>query len=308
MNFTKTIIFLIIAAGIAIYVIGRAPEIMEGIKKSSETLKTPSKPRVQTVFPQTSYIAPSFQSVSVPLITSTAPQIPDYLIPSGFMRTQLSPYFNKVQISSVSSYVYADNPTIIGFYSSLSKEESINITGWKIKSNHGELIIPQGVEVWESSGAFSKKDIILSGSNYVNIYSNKSVVNENFRLNKCIGYLNNSNKFNPLLYQNCPLPYKDRAEIAYLSGDCQNYIFSLGNCRLPDVNFYNSFPGTDEGNACRSYLSTISYGSCFQNHRHDSDFLSNEWRIWVGENILDSQHDRLRIFDKQGLLVDEYIY
>ncbi|MDP3015028.1 MAG: hypothetical protein Q8N28_01275 [bacterium] len=140
----------------------------------------------------------------------------------------------------------------------------------------------------------------------INIYSNKSPFNRNLRLNKCIGYLEENYDFNSALPQNCPsIP---RSEFAHLSGQCQSYILSLWGCKLPDVSFYNFLPGTDEGNACRQFLNTISHGSCYRKHRYDLDFLSNEWRVWIDYDILDKYHDRLRLLDKNGLLVDEYIY
>jgi hypothetical protein len=259
--------------------------------------------------------APTYQPpVISPEIPIIIPTIPDYLIPSGYSREQLSPYFQKIRISSAyASSFYGSYPSEIRLYSSLpvrqaglSKEEKVNITGWRIKSNRGEIIIPQAVNIYEPSGFAPQEDIIISGSSVINIYSGKSPINRNFRLNKCVGYLENTYNFNPALPQNCPsIP---RSEIAYLSGQCQSYILSLWGCKAPDVSFYNSLPGTDEGNACRAFLNTINHNSCFQKHRLDSDFLSNEWRIWINQNILDSQHDRVRLFDKQGLLVDEYIY
>lgn len=277
------------------------PEIFQGV------------PREKILSPVPKYIAPSAPArtyqppVISPEIPIIIPTIPDYLIPSGYSREQLSPYFEKVKISSAyASSFYSGYSSEIRLYSYLPKEEKINITGWKIKSNKGEFNIPQAVNIYEPSGLAPEADIIMSGNSSASIYSGKSPINKNFRLNKCIGYLENTYNFNPALSQNCPsIP---RSEIAYLSGECQSYILSLWGCKVPDISFYNSFPGTDAGNACRAFLSTINHNSCFQKHRLDSDFLSNEWRIWINQNILDSQHDRVRIFDKQGLLVNEYIY
>lgn len=236
----------------------------------------------------------------------TTPKIPDYLIPAGYKLDELSPYFHKVRISSASYSASYGTPTTITLSSSLSKGEKANITGWKIKSNKKEIITPQAIEIYEPGGFGEVKEIVLEGSNYLYFYSNRSAIQKNFRLNKCTGYLEDSYDFNPPIPKNCPtIP---RSEFTNLSGACQSYIFSLGSCELPNANTYNSFPGNDEGNACRQALNTISFNSCFDKHKNDSDFLSNEWRIWIGDSILDSQHDRLRLLDKEGLLVDEYIY
>jgi len=84
----------------------------------------------------------------------------------------------------------------------------------------------------------------------------------------------------------------------------------LGGCKAVDYSFYNSLlTGTSEGNICRAYLNTVAtYGSCFEKYSQDKDFLSSEWRLWVNNDILDSQHDRLNLFDNNGLLVSDYVY
>ncbi|MEK7555639.1 MAG: hypothetical protein AAB516_02365 [Patescibacteria group bacterium] len=235
-------------------------------------------------------------------------EILDSQIPSGFTREQLSPYFQKITVSSVSpnrSQSISSYSTI-RLSSGISGEEIINITGWKIKSNRKEIIIPQAVGIYSPLNWEPETDIILSKGNYVYIYSNKSAFNRNLRLNKCVGFLENIYDFIPSLPQNCPSI--SRSEYNYLSGECQSYILSLRGCELPKVSFSNSLPGTSEGNACREFLNTISHGSCFKKYRNDSDFFSNEWRVWINADILDSQHDRILLYDKIGLLVDEYSY
>jgi hypothetical protein len=243
--------------------------------------------------------------------TAKKNEIPDSRIPSGFTREQISPYFEKVRIVSAAASSARNRPSEIRLYTRLESGDSPpNITGWRLKSNHSEFIIPQAVEIFEPLGANEEKDIILSSNNYVNIYSNKSVVNKNFRLNKCTGYLGNYYDFNPSLPKNCPPVYRSRYEIAHLSGQCQTYLFSLGGCKAVDYSFYNStLLGSDQGNACRAFLNTVAtYGSCFQKYGQDKDFLSSEWRVWVNNDILDSQHDRLNLFDNNGLLVSDYVY
>ncbi|MDP2598601.1 MAG: hypothetical protein Q8P49_02100, partial [Candidatus Liptonbacteria bacterium] len=120
----------------------------------------------------------------------------------------------------------------------------------------------------------------------------------NLRLNKCIGYLENYNHFDPPLPMNCP--YVDRSEVRGFSGACQDYATSLGGCRLPDPN--PPIPSNDD--ACRYYLDTINYKGCFQKHFSDQDFLGHEWRVWSGGSFLDERHDHVVLLDKSGLVVD----
>ena len=66
-------------------------------------------------------------------------------------------------------------------------------------------------------------------------------------------------------------------------------------------------PRTDY--ACHDYLeNNFNYKSCFNAHVRDANFLSNQWWVWMGSSPLDQYHDTADLFDKNGLLVDEYSY
>lgn len=313
-NFIKVVLFLIVVVGIGIYFFSHPPQIFQGgpQEKVFPTNSNSGFLGFQYSAPLAP-ITPNYINSPTTVISSQSTQIPDYLIPSGYTRLQLSPYFQKVKISSAYASYYSNYPSQFQLYAYLPAGEKIDITGWNIKTNHGGFIIPQAVNIYAPLGFYGpspEENIIISGNANINIYSNRSPVNVNFRLNKCTGYLANNYSFNPSLPQICPTT--SRSEISYLSGQCQSYIFSLGSCKEPNIAIYNSFPGNDEGNACRQFLSTINQITCFQKYHGDADFLSNEWRIWINwtglNNILDSQHDAVRLLDKNGLLVDQYIY
>ena len=152
-----------------------------------------------------------------------------------------------------------------------------------------------------------ESDTILERGNYIYIYFDNSPVHENFRLNMCTGYLNNTAEFKPLLPKDCPIPL--RSSYVHLSGDCQNYIRSLRRCELPDPDVTNSFMGED-GNKCRAFINeNINIGSCERLYGGEPDFLDNEWRLWINRGtIFDSSHDRVRLYNTKGILIDEYIY
>ncbi len=224
-------------------------------------------------------------------------------IPAGFTVSQLSPYFHKIRITSVYPGYGIGNVSQISLSVSLAANEALDITGWRMQANRGSQYIPKGVEVYDPSGLASDEDIYARDGETVTVYSSVSRIGENFRMNKCIGYIEQTQgTFNPPLGQNCP--YIDRSEIQSFTGQCQNYIMSLGNCALPNSN--PPIPSTDYG--CQTFLNTLNYGGCFARHRADPDFLGREWRIWTGTKFLDASHDRVLLFDRNGLLVDEYDY
>lgn len=227
--------------------------------------------------------------------------VSQYQMPQGFSINDLSPCFGKITISA--SPGYSGSYSQITIYSYLpSSAGKINITGWLMKGNRGSQYVPQAVNVYQPSGLAPQSDIYVKNGDRVAIYSTQSAIGVNVRLNKCIGYVANANKFNPPLYLSCP--YISRSDIINFSGQCQNYLMSLGNCQLPAAN--PPIPQNDY--SCQAYINNLNYGGCFAKYSNDYDFLSNQWVAWSGSNFLDFQHDRLLLFDKQGLLVSEYAY
>lgn len=232
--------------------------------------------------------------------------LPQIKPPSGFTVSQLSPYYDKIFIDSVSRDYSKKTINQITIRANSIKEK-IDITGWYIKGNKSVFVyIPQAIKNFDLRSAWFESDIILESNNYVYIYNSQSPIGRNFRLNKCTGYLNNYYKFIPSLSNNCPRI--DRGAIISFSGKCQNILTSIGTCKEISNKDWNSLIGDEEAN-CRAYVDDFNYGGCYSAHYSDSDFLSNEWRVWLNTNIsFDIDHDRLLLFDKNGLLVDEKIY
>lgn len=273
---------------------GETTEVGGLVKKT--TTKTPAK---------STTVTPSPTAVKPP--TQYLPNVSDSAIPYGFKREQLSPYFGKVNISYVSQpSLYWRTFSEINLYTSLSSEEKLNITGWIIKSQKDQLEIPKGIEIYNPSISQAPQDIILKSGDSLSIYSNVSKLGINFKPNKCTGYLEKIFDLTPDLSLDCPR--YSRQEISYLNAKCQDYIMSLGTCEVPDLNKVS----TDM--ECQTILRNLTYVPCLNQHRGDSYFVSQKWLIWIGTsagrdlNILNLVHDQLLLFDKSGLLVDEYSY
>ncbi len=222
-------------------------------------------------------------------------------IPPGFSIRDISPYFKQIRLSA--------SPGSPGMYSQITLTSSLlttggslNVTGWLLKGNRGSQYIPQAVNVYDPSGLTPQSDIYMKNGDTLTIYSNSSAIGVNFRLNKCMGYLSNTNNFVPPLYFNCPVV--DRSEIINFTGQCQNYITSLNSCQMPAPNP----PISIYDYSCRAYLDKLNYAGCFNKHRNDYNFMDNKWYAWSGSQFLDFQHDRLLLFDRSGLLVVEYTY
>lgn len=189
----------------------------------------------------------------------------------------------------------------VSLYANLVKGESVNITGWTIKSNKGSFAVPQAQEVYSFGGA--QGNINLQSGDKVSFYPTNGPKG-NFRLNKCTGYIEEISPFTPSLPKTCP--YISRSEINGFSGACQEYALSLRSCQEPSAN--PPIPFNDD--ACRNFLRKLNYVGCVEKYGKDSDFLSSDWRVWLGSqlNIFDPLHDKVQLLDRFGKVVDEYVY
>ena len=223
-------------------------------------------------------------------------------IPQGFTADQLSPYFHDVRLGGVSYGGYWGSYGQITLYASnISASTTIDVTGWQIKTKKSGETIPQAVNVYDPSGLTAPTDIRIQNGDNVYLYSTPGPFN--LRLNKCIGYIARSNPTIPPIPQSCPSV--DRSQIQNFTGACQNYILSVPNCTVPDLNDIR-IPYNDYG--CRNYLANMNYLTCFTNHAGDSDFLSHQIMVWMGANVVDQYHDQVQLLDRKGLLVDVYNY
>lgn len=228
-------------------------------------------------------------------------------IPTGFTADQLSPYFHEVRFGGVS----AGPPNVFGatgygqisLYAYLQNQSStVDVTGWEVRANRGGEYIPQAVDIYDPLGLNPPSDIFLEDGDTLNIYSTSAPVN--LRLNECIGYLPNRNQFNPPLPQTCP--YIDSTGLQAFSGACQNYITSLNGCQEPDLSS-PQIPAYDY--SCKQYLTDrFNYHWCFDTYFSDPNFRSNQVDVWMGSSPLDQYHDQVELLDRNGLLVDYYLY
>ena len=217
-------------------------------------------------------------------------------IPAGFTLAQLSPYFGEVNFGGVSagSAYYEGTITL---NANLNQNETVDITGWQIKALNGGEYIPQAIAIYDPSGLTAPSDIRMKNGDTVYLYSASAPFN--LRINECSGYINQFANFQPQIPENCP--QVDYSQIQNFTGQCRQYIETLGGCQAPDMSNVE-IPRTDY--ACQDYLeNNFTYKSCFTDHEGDANFLSNQVWVWMGSNVVDSYHDKVELLDRNGLLV-----
>ncbi len=254
------------------------------------------------VYVATNYTGLINLKIPVPVIVNPLPA--SSVFPAGSHK-----YINNANSNSVNPVLENQKPVKIsyirslevGLYANLVKGESANITGWTVKSNKGSFSIPQAQEIYSFGGA--QGNINLQSGDRVSFYSTAGPKG-NFRLNKCLGYIEDISPFTPPLPKACP--YISRSEITNFSGACQEYALSLHSCQEPSAN--PPIPLNDD--ACRNFLRKLNYVGCVEKYGKDNDFLSNDWRVWIGSqlNIFDPLHDKVQLLDRNGKVIDEYVY
>ncbi len=188
----------------------------------------------------------------------------------------------------------------------LNAGERVNVTGWMLQTNERRLYLPEAVRMYQVDGVNTEGDIVLEPGTYLTLYAGSmSPIGYNFRVNKCMGYLNE--RYDMSLPNECPLPTRD-ATYQTLAGWCQNYIRSLSRCELPDPAVTNEWRG-EEGNACREFVyGFFTIDHCYESFSGD-EILDNEWRVWVNASeVFDPRHDWVRLINAKGDVIDSYVY
>lgn len=221
----------------------------------------------------------------------------------SYNSSQSNPQRKKIYVEAVNFIDTSSNivrPEII-LTTDLNNKETLDISGYAIVTDRGFLGITTAQKVYKEGGVAPER-IVLTSGNRVKIYPGTSG-RGNFWLNKCTGYLNN-----PVLDLNLPkqCPSPDYNLINKVSNDCRNYLYSLGTCGLPAFNLSVAFGDS----ACRAILDQMSYSGCYNSHKNDADFLSNEIYLWVGSqmNIIDPVHGEIKLINREGTTVDEFAY
>ena len=242
-------------------------------------------------------------------------KINDIVDPTPAKRTfklNISPYFDKVKISSVTPPDARANPSLITLNTELNEKEKVDITGWKFEGKYGNFIVPKGIEQFNPLfRPLLLKDIIVKQGDRIYISSAANPLGDkdfNFRTNKCMGYLVSFNQFTIPISKNCP---SSQILPESLCEDCQDYIFSLGACQAPTFQGMEKYDLLKD-DACRSYLDlNLNYGGCYRNYYRDQNFWENQWHIYLDraeKEIMDINVDTIYLRDRNGLLVDKYTY
>lgn len=215
---------------------------------------------------------------------------------------KFSPYFGKIQASAS-----LRNPNVDGQQVMLQgvSADPVSITGWtfgskKYNTQYGVPSVAQDIPN-HPYFASMQSAIKLTNKTKLVVHMGRSPLGVDFRMNRCIGYLNT---YYPNTVPNyCPGMNQD--EVKNLTAYCKTAISRTGQCREPNLS------DAKMDSECHDYLySHFTYSQCVVNNNSFYDFYMDEWWTYLNlsSQVWASEADSLLIKDQDGLLIAEVQY
>lgn len=214
----------------------------------------------------------------------------------------ISPYHNKVKISTIRKE-RNDNPSYIKLR--VSTKEEINLTGFVLKTRHGEFVIPKGVERYKSNQ--TERNIVIEENSYIYLVNDSSPIRADaFRINNCFGYLADYDDIYPRTRCSYSYVKPEKEDLYHLHPVCQEYILDLRQYEIPN---YSNNLSVATKSSCVSYLNdNFNYSGCYRNHYKDENFFKDYWYVYTNSKLIEPLHDIIYLYDRNGYLVNTYSY
>lgn len=275
-------------------VYGEVPSFWDFLRKPSVNLPATSEEKIQS---------------EIKKAQDEAEQI-EYDIEKIKEKERTSIYKDKVEISrNYGSRSDADEEYIKLKVNNLAGEK-INISNWKLRSGMTgvEISLGNATKMPYTSRENYEQAIFVEGGEEIIIVTGRSPIGFSFQVNKCSGYLEQFQDFQPSLTKNCPRVEDDNLPFSgpnAFNDGCWDYIDSISKCETP-----LDFP-LDLQYECRSYLIThLNHNTCIDDHKSDSDFYKPEWRLFLKRSVelWKNQREIIELLDSEGKIVDTYSY
>lgn len=220
---------------------------------------------------------------------------------------------DKIQITSVSrssdSTGKSDSEYVV-LSAPSTNQKPILLTGMLLKSRMtgNQVDIRNGVKVYYANSINSDEPINLNPGETAYIITGRSPVGYSFKINKCIGYLNNNyQKFIIGLPGGCPrvtdypLPARPNA----FNDSCLDFLSTIKSCQTVSKYPDNLQP------TCRTFVAErANYSRCVTDFGNDANFLGKEWRIYLGRDYASwkTRREIVDLIDQKGNVISTYTY
>jgi hypothetical protein len=184
---------------------------------------------------------------------------------------------------------------------SSQNDKPLRLTGWILVGKQGlDIKIGQGAYLVYSAQVNPQQDIFLQPGEKAVIVTGESPIGTSFRLNKCTGYFEQFQDFEPSLPKDCPEP-EDENLPSNLNDQCLDELERLPRCEmLISIPWELSIP-------CQNYINDkINYKTCVEAHKNDADFYKPDWRIYLGRNeeLWKNKRETIILKDENGKIID----
>lgn len=229
--------------------------------------------------------------------TSTAPGAP-----TSSLESIESIYKNKVILYAGYNARQSDpQKQYVEIRASPQNDKPLRITGWTLVGKNGlDIKIGQGAYLVYSAQVNPQQDIFLQPGEKAIIVTGESPIGTSFRLNKCTGYFEQFQDFEPSLPKDCPEPADENLP-NNLNDQCLDYLDRLPRCQMQ----ISIPPGLSL--ACQNYINDkINYKTCVELHKNDSDFYKPEWRVYLGrtEQLWKKERETIILKDENNKTID----
>ncbi|HEX8993775.1 MAG TPA: hypothetical protein VF803_00810 [Candidatus Paceibacterota bacterium] len=196
----------------------------------------------------------------------------------------------------------------ITIYASSANASPIVLTGLSLRSARAGVTAPigAGVRIATLGQTSTEGPITLAPGESAIVSTGRSPVGLSFKENKCSAYLSQFQTFVPSLAQNCPLPQNDLSARPDLAGDmsCTQAVSQISPCQTV-VSAPSASP------VCAQFITQrFTYNGCVQAHQSDSNFLSSQWRVYLGlsQEMWSNTGDTVLLIDTAGKVVASTTY
>lgn len=221
---------------------------------------------------------------------------------------------DKINIDSIYTGSNASNEEINEYLvisASTENKKKFLISGLTLKSRMTglQVQIGEGATVYYSNTTNAKNPIFLAPGESAYIITGRSPLGYSFKVNKCMGYLTQYQNFSPSINMRCPLvsdyPYPEKPNA--FSDQCLDFLDGIGSCRtVTNEDFPENLPQN-----CKNFaIERTNYTRCVTDFSNDKDFLSNDWRIYLGrsENLWKDRREIIDVVDSKGNIIQTYTY
>jgi hypothetical protein len=169
------------------------------------------------------------------------------------------------------------------------------------------IVIPKAVNLPVLGTTPEKVDVYLQPGGKAIITTGRSPIGSSFRVNKCMGYLQQFQNFYPDIANICPPPANEIKSFGPANDTiCVEFVEKTPRCTIPQ-----GAPPRDLTASCVNFLAEkLNYNACVANHKNDKDFYSKEWRLFLNQDseLWKNKNEIIRLTEANGTIIDSITY